>query len=234
MSLELCAFRSQVSYLLQALVTNTDQDDLSDKPGVSGSEAWKEGGREGRKAPGRRPPRSRVTGFHLELFTHRICHSKSITGLLRNTGGICWSVQKKKSIRVVTLWYRAPEVLLQSSYATPVDLWSVGCIFAEMFRRRPLFRGNSDVDQLGKIFDVVGVPAPEDWPQEVGLPQSAFSPRPPQPIENLVPDIDELAKRISAYDALSHPYFQSLDSTSKNLYAQPFPSKQPSLEERAA
>lgn len=39
-------------------------------------------------------------------------------------------------LQVVTLWYRAPEVLLQSSYATPVDLWSVGCIFAEMFRRR--------------------------------------------------------------------------------------------------
>ncbi|KAA0710416.1 Cyclin-dependent kinase 6 [Triplophysa tibetana] len=122
---------------------------------------------------------------------------------------------------VVTLWYRAPEVLLQSSYATPVDLWSVGCIFAEMFRRRlaqpvageemthtveqcvlcgckacPLFRGNSDVDQLGKIFDVVGVPTPEDWPQEVGLPQSAFSPRPPKPIEDLVPDMDEQGKSL--------------------------------------
>lgn len=42
------------------------------------------------------------------------------------------------------------------------------------------------------------------------------------------------SRRISAYDALSHPYFQSLDSTSKSLYAQPFPSKKPSLEERAA
>lgn len=40
------------------------------------------------------------------------------------------------SCQVVTLWYRAPEVLLQSAYATPVDLWSVGCIFAEMFRRK--------------------------------------------------------------------------------------------------
>ncbi|XDV34830.1 hypothetical protein PO909_004939 [Leuciscus waleckii] len=122
-------------------------------------------------------------------------------------------------------------------------LWICGVSAASF----PLFRGNSDVDQLGKIFDVVGVPSPEDWPQEVGLPQSAFSPRPPQPIEDLVPDMDELGKslllrflsfnpsrRISAYDALSHPYFQSLDSTSKSLYAQPFPSKKPSLEERAA
>lgn len=38
--------------------------------------------------------------------------------------------------QVVTLWYRPPEVLLQSSYATPVDIWSTGCIFAEMFRRK--------------------------------------------------------------------------------------------------
>ncbi|MED6267021.1 Cyclin-dependent kinase 6 [Characodon lateralis] len=130
--------------------------------------------------------------------------------------------------QVVTLWYRAPEVLLQSSYATPVDLWSVGCIFAEMFRRRPIFRGNSDVDQLGKIFDVVGVPSPEDWPQEVALPQSAFTPRPPKPIEDLVPDMDEEgrtllmqfltfnpSRRISAFTALSHPYFQSVDSHSR-------------------
>lgn len=43
---------------------------------------------------------------------------------------------------------------------------------------------------------VVGVPSPEDWPQEVGLPQSAFPPRPSQPIEDLVPDMDELGKSL--------------------------------------
>ncbi|KAK1880984.1 Cyclin-dependent kinase 6 [Dissostichus eleginoides] len=150
--------------------------------------------------------------------------------------------------RVVTLWYRAPEVLLQSSYATPVDLWSVGCIFAEMFRRRPLFRGNSDVDQLGKIFDVVGVPSVEDWPQEVALPQSAFTPRPPKQLEDLVPDMDEQgqallmqflafnpSRRISAFAALSHPYFQSVDSHSRSVYAaQPIPPNKPTMEERTA
>ncbi|XP_062302082.1 cyclin-dependent kinase 6-like, partial [Osmerus eperlanus] len=144
-------------------------------------------------------------------------------------------------VQVVTLWYRAPEVLLQSSYATPVDLWSVGCIFAEMFRRRPLFRGNSDVDQLGKIFDLVGVPSEEDWPQEVALPQSAFSPRSSQPIESLVPDIDDQgksllmqflafnpARRISAFAALTHVYFQGVDSESQSVYAaQPFLNKPP-------
>ncbi|XP_014814998.1 PREDICTED: cyclin-dependent kinase 4 [Calidris pugnax] len=47
-----------------------------------------------------------------------------------------YSCQMALTPVVVTLWYRAPEVLLQAAYATPVDLWSVGCIFAEMFRRK--------------------------------------------------------------------------------------------------
>jgi cyclin-dependent kinase 4 len=55
--------------------------------------------------------------------------------------------------QVVTLWYRSPEVLLTTSYATPVDIWSCGCIFAELFRRKPLFSGQSEADQLSKIFE---------------------------------------------------------------------------------
>ena len=57
--------------------------------------------------------------------------------------------------QVVTLWYRSPEVLLTTSYATPVDVWSCGCIFAELFRRKPLFCGQSEADQLSKIFEYV-------------------------------------------------------------------------------
>lgn len=57
------------------------------------------------------------------------------------------------SLQVVTLWYRAPEILLGSRhYSTPVDVWSVGCIFAEMVNRRPLFPGDSEIDELFKIF----------------------------------------------------------------------------------
>ncbi|KHG04588.1 Cell division control 2 A [Gossypium arboreum] len=56
-------------------------------------------------------------------------------------------------IKVVTLWYRAPEILLGSRhYSTPVDVWSVGCIFAEMVNQRPLFPGDSEIDELFKIF----------------------------------------------------------------------------------
>lgn len=53
----------------------------------------------------------------------------------------------------MTLWYRAPEILLGSRhYSTPVDVWSVGCIFAEMVTQRPLFPGDSEIDELFKIF----------------------------------------------------------------------------------
>jgi serine/threonine protein kinase len=55
--------------------------------------------------------------------------------------------------QVVTLWYRAPEILLGSrQYSTPVDVWSVGCIFAEMVNQKPLFPGDSEIDELFKIF----------------------------------------------------------------------------------
>ena len=54
---------------------------------------------------------------------------------------------------VVTLWYRAPEVLLGTSkYSCPLDIWSVACIFAEMVTKQPLFHGDSEIDQLFKIF----------------------------------------------------------------------------------
>lgn len=55
-------------------------------------------------------------------------------------------------LQVVTLWYRAPEVLLGCCYATQVDIWSCGCIMAELFRRSALFCGQSEGDQLDKIF----------------------------------------------------------------------------------
>lgn len=121
---------------------------------------------------------------------------------------------------VVTLWYRSPEVLLQTTYATPVDIWSTGCIFAEMFRRKPLFCGDSEVDQLGKIFAVIGLPPEEEWPSDVILSRQNFRPQKPQPIIDCVPEINEKGaklllemltfdplRRISALNALEHSFF---------------------------
>ena len=58
---------------------------------------------------------------------------------------------------VVTLWYRAPEILLgQRAYAPAVDMWSIGCIFAELVNRKPLWPGDSEIDELFRIFRCVG------------------------------------------------------------------------------
>jgi mitogen-activated protein kinase 1/3 len=61
---------------------------------------------------------------------------------------------------VVTRWYRAPELLTEcDTYGKPVDMWSVGCIFAELLLRKPLFRGRNYIDQLKLIIELLGKPS---------------------------------------------------------------------------
>uniref|UniRef100_A0A3P9NVA5 mitogen-activated protein kinase n=1 Tax=Poecilia reticulata TaxID=8081 RepID=A0A3P9NVA5_POERE len=120
---------------------------------------------------------------------------------------------------VVTLWYRAPEVLLNSVYMSSVDMWSAGCIFAELFLL-PLFKGYTEVQQLQKIF-VIGLPSEDDWPQESPILYSeSLGPR--GSCTNLLPNLDQdendllslqhcllfnPSRRISAAKALTHPFF---------------------------
>ena len=74
------------------------------------------------------------------------------------------------SHEVVTLWYRAPEVLLNDPrYSTPIDVWSAGTIFAEMLTKRPLFPGDSEIDELYRIFQVMGTPNEAVWPGVTSL-----------------------------------------------------------------
>ncbi|XP_045495432.1 serine/threonine-protein kinase MAK isoform X2 [Colias croceus] len=71
---------------------------------------------------------------------------------------------------VSTRWYRAPEVLLHDThYGAPIDLWALGCIMAELYTCRPLFPGNSEIDQLYKICSILGTPSREEWPEGYGL-----------------------------------------------------------------
>ena len=133
---------------------------------------------------------------------------------------------------VVTLWYRAPEILLGCrQYSTPVDIWSVGCIFAEMAHKRPLFAGDSEIDQIFKIFRVLGTPTDESLPG-VGTFKDFKTTFPrwrPQRLDHLLPNFDEEAldlisqmvcldpsKRISARDALMHPYFRDMEQVGFN------------------
>ncbi|KAG7442701.1 Pkinase-domain-containing protein [Guyanagaster necrorhizus] len=95
---------------------------------------------------------------------------------------------------VVTLWYRAPEVLLGSRhYSTAIDMWSVGAIFAEMAcQGQPLFPGDSEIDQIFKIFRILGTPNEDMWPGVSNLPdyKATFPRWGVQDISRLVPDLD--------------------------------------------
>ncbi|XP_053467390.1 serine/threonine-protein kinase MAK isoform X4 [Ictalurus furcatus] len=93
---------------------------------------------------------------------------------------------------VSTRWYRAPEVLLRSSvYSSPIDMWAVGCIMAELYTLRPLFPGNSEVDELFKICQVLGTVKKTDWLEGHQL-AAAMNFRFPQcvptPLKTLIPN----------------------------------------------
>ncbi|ESO82954.1 hypothetical protein LOTGIDRAFT_204877 [Lottia gigantea] len=134
---------------------------------------------------------------------------------------------------VVTLWYRAPEILLGSRfYSTPVDVWSLGCIFAEMITRRPLFPGDSEIDQLFRIFRTLGTPDENTWPGISQLPdfKTTFPRWPQQPIANVVTSLCdegkdlitkmlyyEPSRRVSAKAALLHPYFSDVNMQRPNI-----------------
>lgn len=77
----------------------------------------------------------------------------------------------KLTNRVITLWYRPPELLLGSTkYGPAVDMWSVGCIFAELLYGKPILPGKNEVEQLNKIFELCGSPEESVWPGVSKLP----------------------------------------------------------------
>jgi len=135
---------------------------------------------------------------------------------------------------VVTLWYRAPDVLMGSrKYSTPVDIWSVGCIFGEMVTSRPMFPGSSDQDQLLRIFKLLGTPNPATWPSVVELPEykKDFPVYSAQSLSTVVKTLDETGldllshmlqydpnNRITARAAMSHPFFNDLNPAVRAKY----------------
>jgi len=127
---------------------------------------------------------------------------------------------------VVTLWYRAPELLLGAQrYSSSVDVWSIGCIMAEMSTGYALFPGRSDIDQIFKIFQRRGTPTPQIWPGVENMTHynPEFPKWAPRPITDFISedilggpeavDMIELLlqynpeARIGCRRALEHPYF---------------------------
>lgn len=138
------------------------------------------------------------------------------------------------SPRVVTIWYKAPELCFSNdgTYNTSIDIWSAGCIMAEMKLKKPLFKGDSDIDQLHKIFEVLGPPNPDNFPDYDKLISYCgnIPKTEPVPLEEILGSDDlsfvdliskmliyDPSKRITAEKALLHPYFDNMPQKTKEV-----------------
>ncbi|KAK8537688.1 hypothetical protein V6N12_043839 [Hibiscus sabdariffa] len=166
-------------------------------------------------------------------------------GMARQYG----SPLKPYTTKVVTQWYRAPELLLGAKkYSTAVDMWSVGCIMAELLAKEPLFKGTSEIDQLRKIFDTLGVPNEKIWPGFSELPgaKANYSKQPFNSLRKKFPAASftgsavlsdagfdllnrlltyDPEKRITAGDALNHDWFRELPLPKSKEFFPTFPPK---------
>ncbi|KAI6184271.1 Protein kinase domain-containing protein [Aphelenchoides bicaudatus] len=127
---------------------------------------------------------------------------------------------------VVTLWYRAPELLLGSEFqGTGIDMWSCGCIMAELLLHKPFLAGDTEIDQLHRIIAMFGTPTPKIWPglNKLSFPKGFLLIE--QPFNNLKKHfptqsnecldlmytlfVYDPEKRASASDCFDHPYFDT-------------------------
>ncbi|CAD8202501.1 unnamed protein product [Paramecium pentaurelia] len=135
---------------------------------------------------------------------------------------------------IATRWYRAPEILLkQVNYNSPVDIFALGCIMAELFLNRPLFQGNSELEQFNKILSTLGTFTQTEWPEgcrlvsQMGLALAQFQ---PLQLQQLIPNASTEAinlltqmirwdpnKRITATQMLTHPFFYNIEKIAPSL-----------------
>ncbi|KAK3703132.1 hypothetical protein LTR37_014609 [Vermiconidia calcicola] len=147
---------------------------------------------------------------------------------------------------VVTLWYRAPELLLgATTYDSAIDMWSLGCIFGELLTKNPLMQGKNEVDQLSKIFELCGIPSEDTWPGFKRLPNARTLRLPSQTKaaqgsiirskfatltsagSSLLNSLLSLnpAQRPTAKQMLEHPYFREDPRPKPTAMFPTFPSK---------
>eukprot|EP01137_Pigoraptor_chileana_P034307 Opistho-2@26656 len=134
------------------------------------------------------------------------------------------SPNRQYTPKVVTVWYRPPELLFGArQYGTGVDIWSIGCIFAELMLRTPFLPGDGEMDQLTKIFSALGTPTEETWPGLTKLPDYvAYRSFPASSFRAMFSGASAEAceligrmlkfyppSRCTATDALQHPYFST-------------------------
>ncbi|KAJ0398376.1 hypothetical protein ATCC90586_000713 [Pythium insidiosum] len=200
-----------------------------------------------------------IAYMHERWYIHRDLKTSNLLYDSRGTLKVCdFGLARKygSPIRsytqlVVTLWYRAPELLLGATeYSTAVDMWSVGCIFAEILLMKPLFPGRGEIDQMDQIFKELGSPSEENWPGFLALPnaqsikwkwpkKSRLREKFPLTASfsgggcslsnagfDLLSQLLALdpAKRISAKEALRHEYFREAPAPKAQELMPTFPS----------
>ncbi|XP_030558296.1 cyclin-dependent kinase 4 [Drosophila novamexicana] len=222
--LDVCQFLERDGKLLILLVFEHLEQDLSDL-----IEALPPSGMSPTNI--QRLSRELLTGVDF-LHAHRIIHRdlKPQNLLVSSQGHLkiadfglakTYGRDMKLTSVVVTLWYRAPEVLLAQGYNSSVDIWSAACIIFELFNRKPLFPGNSEKNQLDRIFELTGRPTEEQWPKSVSISREHFPPRSRKRPSDFCPDLGkfadnlldqmlsyELHERPTALACLEHEYFQ--------------------------
>lgn len=134
------------------------------------------------------------------------------------------SPNRNNTHQVVTRWYRAPELLYGARmYGTGIDIWAVGCILAELLLREAIFPGDTDLDQLDRIFQVTGTPDDNSWPNVSDLPDYLpYKFIPPRPLHTIFlaasDDLLELLghmlaldpnRRLNTNQLLKHRYFSA-------------------------
>ncbi|XP_031556773.1 cyclin-dependent kinase 12-like [Actinia tenebrosa] len=174
---------------------------------------------------------------HKKNFLHRDIKCSNI--LLNNEGQIkladfglarLYEADERRPYtnKVITLWYRPPELLLgEERYGPGIDIWSVGCILAELFTKKPIFPAYQEIGQLELISRVCGTPTPAVWPGIINLPhfhtikpKKQYRRRVKEEFQFLPVDALDLfdkmltldpSQRISAEEALEHPFLKDLD-----------------------
>ncbi|KAH7728091.1 CMGC/CDK/CDK4 protein kinase [Aphelenchoides avenae] len=151
------------------------------------------------------------------ILIDKSSHTIKLTdfGLARNYGLVSGF-----TTLTVTLWYRAPEVLLQCKYNTSVDVWSAGCVIAELYSRKALFQASTEQQQLEMIFQLMGTPPVSEWPRDAVVDYSQYAGHARKPLQSFLPNITPTAldlvlqtlsfspnKRPTASSCLLHGYF---------------------------
>ena len=165
--------------------------------------------------------------FHRDLKPENILYSKGVIKI--GDFGLAREIRSRPPYTdyVATRWYRAPEILLKSTnYNSPVDIYALGCIIAELYLLNPLFSGSSELDQMHKICSVLGTPSTNSWSEgyrlasQIGFNFPHYQPIPLNNIlQNANPDAIQLigqmlsfdpGKRPTALQILQHPFLNGI------------------------